>query len=126
MVNAKVQGRSTATARRLQQATMQKKASTVAQSRRRPRENNPTAEALRVSHLRRDVKTALELAVAALARTDLIDALATAAGLLEALAEFPKSSAPVVAMLPRATQLADDALLSWRNWQSHPARKRSA
>jgi hypothetical protein len=109
-----------------QLCTMQKKAPAAAQSRRRPREKNPTAEALRVSHLRRDVKTALELAVAALARTDLIDALATAAGLLEALAEFPKSSAPVVAMLPRATELADEALMSWRAWQAHPARKRSA
>jgi hypothetical protein len=104
---------------------MQKKAP-AAPGRRRPRDKNPTADALRVSHLRRDVKTALELAVAALARTDLIDALATAAGLLEALAEFPKSSAPVVAMLPRATQLADEALTAWRSWQAHPARKRSA
>lgn len=104
---------------------MQKKAP-PAVPKRRARERNPQAEALRASHLRRDVKTALELAVAALARTDLIDSLATAAGLLEALAEFPRSSAPVVAMSPRATRLAEEALVSWRNWQAHPARKRSA
>lgn len=82
--------------------------------------------ALRTSHLRREVKTALELAVAALAHADVIDALATAAGLLEALAEFPESSAPVLAMLPRATEMAEAGLVSWRNWQAHPRRRRSA
>lgn len=81
---------------------------------------------LRLTHLRREVKTGLELAVAALAPTALVDGLATAAGLLDALAEFPRASAPVLATLPRATELAEAALQSWREWQAHPARQRSA
>jgi hypothetical protein len=90
------------------------------------RHRRRTEEALRVSHLRREVKTALELAVAALAHAEVIDGLATAAGLLEALNEFPKSSAPVLATLPRATELAERSLQAWRDWQVLPARRRSA
>jgi hypothetical protein len=90
---------------------------------RRPRRPN---EALRISHLRREVKTALELAVAALAHAEVIDGLATAAGLLEALDEFPRSSAPVLATLPRARELAEHSLQAWRDWQALPARRRSA
>ena len=90
------------------------------------RNRRRTEEALRVSHLRREVKTALELSVAALAHAEVIDGLATAAGLLEALNEFPKSSAPVLATLPRARDLAERSLQAWREWQTPPARKRSA
>jgi hypothetical protein len=85
-----------------------------------------TEDALRISHLRREVKTALELAVAALAHAEVIDGLATAAGLLEALNEFPGSSAPVLATWPRARELAEQSLLAWRDWQALPARRRSA
>jgi hypothetical protein len=96
-------------------------------SRRRPdRQRRETEEALRLSHLRREVKTALELAVAALAHAEVIDGLATAAGLLEALAEFPKSSAPVLATLPRANELAERSLQAWREWQALPTRRHSA
>ena len=91
-------------------------------ARQRPRPE----DALRVNHLRREVKTALELAVAALAHAEVIDGLATAAGLLEALNEFPQSSAPVLATLPRASELAEKSLLAWRDWQALPARRRSA
>lgn len=90
------------------------------------RHRRRTEETLRVSHLRREVKTALELAVAALAHAEVIDGLATAAGLLEALNEFPPKSAPVLATLPRACELAEDSLEAWRNWQALPARKRTA
>jgi hypothetical protein len=83
-------------------------------------------DTLRVSHLRREVKTALELAVAALAHAEVMDGLATAAGLLEALNEFPKSSAPVLATLPRAIEQAESSLQAWREWQARPARKPSA
>lgn len=92
----------------------------------RDRHRRRTEEALRVSHLRREVKTALELAVAALAHAEVIDALATAAGLLEALNEFPAESAPVLATLPRASQLAERSLQAWRDWQALPARRRTA
>jgi hypothetical protein len=90
------------------------------------RHRRRTEEALRVSHLRREVKTALELAVAALAHAEVIDGLATAAGLLEALNEFPKASAPVLATLPRATELAERSLRAWREWQALPTRRHSA
>ena len=90
------------------------------------RERSKDDEALRVSHLRREVKTALELSVAALAHSDVMDGLATAAGLLEALNEFPRSSAPVLATLPRAIELAESSLEAWREWQARPARKPSA
>jgi hypothetical protein len=90
------------------------------------RQRRGAEEALRVSHLRREVKTALELAVAALAHAEIIDGLATAAGLLEALNEFPPASAPVLATLPRASELAERSLQAWRDWQALPARKRSA
>ena len=40
-----------------------------------------------VLHLCREAKTALELAIAALAPSDLVDRLAMAAGLLDAIAE---------------------------------------
>jgi Tfp pilus assembly protein PilX len=90
------------------------------------RHRRRTEDHLRISHLRREVKTALELAVAALAHAEVIDQLATAAGLLEALNEFPRSSAPVLATLPRASELAEQSLLAWREWQALPARRRSA
>src|SRR3954467_3803057 len=102
---------------------MKRKASQV---RRRSPEQQRTDEALRVSHLRREVKTALELAVAALAHAEVIDGLATAAGLLEALKWLPKPAAPVLAPWPRATELAERSLQVWRDGQALPARKRSA
>jgi hypothetical protein len=104
---------------------VQKKVARRGRPARGPIESKEASDALRASHLRREVKTALELAIAALAHAELIDRLARAAGLLEALAEFPESSAPVLAMRPRATQLAEDALEAWRDWQAHPAHHRS-
>jgi hypothetical protein len=96
-------------------------------SRRSPtRDRRQAEDALRVSHLRREVKTAVELAVAALAPTDVIDQLAAAAGLLEALSEFPRSSPPVLAMLPHATELAARSLRAWHDWQAQPSHRRSA
>jgi len=92
----------------------------------RDRHRKRTEEALRVSHLRREVKTALELAVAALAHAQVIDGLATAAGLLEALNEFPPQSAPVLATRPRAIDLAERSLQAWRDWQAIPTRRRNA
>jgi hypothetical protein len=55
---------------------------------------------LDLSHLRREARTALELAVVALAPSDLVDRLAVVAGLLEAIVELPPNSAPVLALLP--------------------------
>ena len=82
-----------------------------------------SANALRANHLRREVKTALELAVASMGPTEMVDRLAIAAGLLEALAEFPSDAAPVVATAPRAVAIADEALKAWRAWEAKPGRK---
>jgi hypothetical protein len=86
-------------------------------------EKGSSANALRANHLRREVKTALELAVASMSPTEIVDHLAVAAGLLEALAEFPSDAAPVVATAPRAVALADEALKAWRAWETKPGRK---
>jgi hypothetical protein len=69
------------------------------------------------------VKTALELGVASMCPTEIVDRLATAAGLLEALAEFPPDAAPVVATAPRAVAIAEEALQAWHSWEAKPGRK---
>ena len=81
------------------------------------------SDRLRANHLRREGKTALELALAAMSPTEIVDRLAIAAGLLEALAEFPADAAPVLAIAPRAVLMADDALTVWRAWEAKPGRK---
>ncbi|SRR5579883_1830743 len=70
-----------------------------------------------LSHLRREARTALELAVIALAPSDLIDRLASCAGLLEALGELPAQSPPVVALVPDLVERSRAALAKWDEWQ---------
>ena len=73
-----------------------------------------------LNHLRRESRTALELAVVAMAPSELVDRLATAAGMLEALQELPTDSAPVIAIVPRAVTHTRGALDDWRKWnQAH-------
>ena len=57
-------------------------------------------------HLRREVKTALELAIVALAPAELLDELASVAGMLEAVSELPEDSPPALALLPRTIERA--------------------
>lgn len=73
---------------------------------------------LDLSHLRRDARTALELAVVALAPWELVQRLASAAGLLEALSELPTDSAPVVALVPKVLTRAEKALKDWQDWRT--------
>lgn len=95
-----------------------------ASTKRQPvRDDDPSTNALRANHLRREVKTALELAVSSMSPTEIVDRLAIAAGLLEALAEFPSDAAPVIATAPRAAAVADEALKAWRAWEAKPGRK---
>src|SRR6185436_18735474 len=75
-------------------------------------------DALDISHLRREARTALELAVVALAPSALVDELAAAAGLLEALVELPSNSPPVVALVPKVVNRASEALEAWQQWQA--------
>lgn len=69
-----------------------------------------------LSHLRRESRTALELGVVAMAPSDLVDRLATSAGLLEALAELPTDSAPVIALVPKLVTRTRRALEDWQKW----------
>ncbi len=87
------------------------------------RSQSPDFEAqLDLSHLRRETRTALELAVVMLAPASLIDRLAAAAGLLEALVELPSDSAPVIALVPRVVERSQVALRKWQQWRiTHPA-----
>lgn len=71
-----------------------------------------------LSHLRRESRTALELAVIAMAPSDLVDRLAAVAGLLEAIVELPKDSAPVLAAVPRVATSARRALQDWQKWHN--------
>ena len=73
---------------------------------------------LDLTHLRRETRTALELAIVAVAPSDLIDRLAWAAGLIEAIAELPSSSPPVVALLPKLTSRTKRALEQWSAWHA--------
>jgi hypothetical protein len=79
---------------------------------------------LDLSHLRREARTALELAVVALAPAELIDRLAICTGLLEALAELPTDSAPVMALVPKLATRTRDALDDWRKWHQEQLDKR--
>jgi len=74
-------------------------------------------------HLRRETRTALELAIVELAPNDLIDRLAVVAGLLEALAELPPDSAPAIALGPATIDRAGDALAAWHAWIEHRKRR---
>src|SRR5688572_11059083 len=77
-----------------------------------------------LSHLRREVRTALELAIVALAPSDLVDRLAVTAGLFEALSGLPNDSAPVMAMLPAVVTRARSSLDDWQNWHNKYVEKR--
>jgi hypothetical protein len=79
---------------------------------------------LDLSHLRREARTALELAVVAMAPMELVDRLAAAAGLLEALVELPKDSAPVLSLVPRLQSQAKSALDDWQKWHKEHLEKR--
>jgi hypothetical protein len=71
---------------------------------------------LDLSHLRREARTALELAIVELAPTDMIERLALVTGLLEALAELPADSSPALALGPSTADRARVALKMWRDW----------
>ena len=72
---------------------------------------------LDLSHLRREARTALELAIVGLAPEELIDRLASTTGLLEAVAELPANSPPVVALIRRLVVRSRASLAEWEAWQ---------
>ena len=85
--------------------------------------SNRVASQLDLRHLRREARTALELAIVSLAPSDLIQRLAAAAGLLEAIAELPVDSAPALAMAPKAAADAYSALDDWREYEKRHVHK---
>jgi len=93
---------------------------------KRPQPSDPGGgdSSLDLSHLRRDVRTALELAVVALAPSDLVDRLAACAGLLEALVELPTNSAPVLALVPSLGKRTRSALEDWEKWEREHLEKK--
>ena len=83
-----------------------------------------TESQMDLSHLRRESRTALELAVVAMAPSDLVDRLAIAAGLLEALVELPTDIAPVIALVPKLAGRARSALEDWQKWHHENLEKK--
>jgi hypothetical protein len=77
----------------------------------------PSTTTMDLSHLRREARTALELAVVAMVPEDLLNRLAASAGLLEAIGELPTDSPPLVALVPKLVKKAQAALAEWRKWQ---------
>ncbi|MGE0872983.1 MAG: hypothetical protein AB7P03_30810 [Kofleriaceae bacterium] len=81
--------------------------------------DDPLAMRMDLRHLRRETRTALELAIVELAPSHLIDRLAVVTGLLEALAELPSNSPPAIALGPSTADRARVALHIWRDWSEH-------
>jgi len=79
---------------------------------------------LSLSHLRREARTALELAVVALAPSELVERLAAAAGLLEALIELPANSPPALALVPGLVERTRAALDDWQTWHRENLEKK--
>jgi len=75
-----------------------------------------SASKMQLRHAQRDVATALELALAALAPGALIEALACASGLLNALIDLPLDSEPMRAWAATTIQRAEQSLHGWRAW----------
>jgi hypothetical protein len=90
------------------------------------RESREAGTSLDLRHMRRDARTALELAVVTLAPSELVDRLALVAGLLEALVELPADSAPVVTLVPKAQSRAKSALDDWKKWHTEHLEKKIA
>jgi hypothetical protein len=81
---------------------------------------------MEIRHLCREPKTALELAIAALAPAELVDRLAMMVGLLDAIAEFPLDSAPALPLVPKTMERAKQTLDDWQKWQKKHLPKASA
>jgi hypothetical protein len=74
--------------------------------------------AMTLRHQAREVATALELALAALAPNSIIEPLASAAGLLTALQELPLESETLVVWARQAIERAERSLAAWQDWES--------
>ena len=76
---------------------------------------------MELRHLAREVKTCLELAIAAFAPGDLVDRLAVAAGLLDAITDMALDETATVPLVTRTVERAGHALAAWHQWRDdHP------
>jgi hypothetical protein len=81
----------------------------------------PMTNQMELRHLAREVKTALELAIAALAPSDLVDRLAIGAGLLDAITDMALDEAAALPLVTRTVERATQALAAWHQWRTeHP------
>ncbi len=77
-----------------------------------------------LAQLRQEARVALDLAVVALAPSQLIERLALSVGLLESLGELPTDSPPVVALVPKTIARSKSSLDDWRTWRKQHLEKR--
>ena len=76
---------------------------------------------MELRHLAREVKTSLELALAALAPSDLVDRLAIGAGLLDAITDMALDETATIPLVTRTVERANEALSAWHRWRDdHP------
>jgi len=69
-----------------------------------------------IRHVLRSVKTSLELAIVALAPSDLLNRLGRVAGLLEAVSQLPTDEAPARALIPGLIADGLAAVDAWDKW----------
>ena len=69
-----------------------------------------------LGRLHQEARAALDLAVVALAPSELVERLAAAVGLLDSLADLPADSPPIIAMVPKTVTQATKSLCDWRAW----------
>jgi len=69
-----------------------------------------------IRHLLRSVKTSLELAIVALAPSDLLNRLGRVAGILEALSQLPPDAGPAQALVPGLIADGLAAVDAWDKW----------
>ena len=70
---------------------------------------------MELRHLAREVKTALELAIAAQAPSDLADRLAVVTGLLEAITDMTLDV--TLPLVTSTVARANETLAAWRTWK---------
>lgn len=76
---------------------------------------------MELRHLAREVKTALELAIAAFAPSDLVDRLAIVTGLLDAITDMALDETATLPLVTRTVERATQALAAWHQWRDvHP------
>ena len=73
---------------------------------------------MQLTHLHREVNTALELALAQIAPTEIIEPLAVTAGLLDAFASLDVDDLTAHPLLGPTTDRAKLALAAWHRWQA--------